>query len=225
MGKKQTVSLEDKFWSFVDKKGEDNCWEWTGNLFKQGYGRMYHHSTKEPKAHRLSYMINIGNIPEGLLVCHICNNKSCVNPKHLYVGTNQDNSDDMKNSGRSLTGEKASASKLKEEEVLKIRELFAKSERSLEDLGYQFNISAGSIHAIVTGLSWKHVGGPVTKLNRGKKLNPKKAFQIRELFSSGDYTFKKLGELFGVSYVTIGGVVYGKYWKNAGGPIAVRRNK
>ena len=218
---KKIISLEDKFWGFVDKKGPDDCWEWNGNILSQGYGRMYHHSTNEPKAHRLSYMINVGEIPKGALIRHSCNNPKCVNPNHLSIGTNQDNSDDMKNTNRSLTGEKHPQSKLTNKDIIEIRNMFFKSKCKITTLAYKYGVSDAAIHSIVTGNSWKHIGGPISKLSRSKKLNQHHVVEIRKLFITGKYTLKKLGDKFGVSYATIRGIVYGSLWKTAGGPISL----
>jgi len=77
----------------------NQCWEWKGSKNNKGYGRMIING-KFYMAHRLSYALFVNEIPKGMLVCHKCDNPSCVNPDHLFVGTNQDNMDDMKKKGR-----------------------------------------------------------------------------------------------------------------------------
>jgi len=79
---------------------ETDCWNWNGTIDRDGYGSYYN-----KRAHRLFYEMYIGDISDGLLICHKCDNPKCVNPKHLYMGTNQDNMNDMVNRGRSLKGE------------------------------------------------------------------------------------------------------------------------
>ena len=99
----RTVKLETRFWSKVSIREKDECWPWTGKRDRDGYGKIRNHY-KEVRAHRLSYELNIGDIPMGLVVCHSCDNPCCVNPKHLWVGTQQDNNKDkaLKNRARGI---------------------------------------------------------------------------------------------------------------------------
>ena len=86
-----------RFWANVQKT--NGCWEWTGGKHAPGYGRLFV-ATKEMRAHRFSWLIHNGRIPDGLFVCHKCDNPNCVNPEHLFLGTHQDNMDDMVAKGR-----------------------------------------------------------------------------------------------------------------------------
>jgi hypothetical protein len=90
--KQRFKSINERFWEKVDKKTDDECWEWQASVDTHGYG--YFYSDKRIKAHRYSWELHFGAIPEGLYVCHHCDNPPCINPKHLFVGTAQDNLDD-----------------------------------------------------------------------------------------------------------------------------------
>lgn len=95
------------FESKIEVNSVNGCWVWNGFLSHEGYGGFsccIEGSPKSYPAHRVSYMLYVGNIPEGLQVLHKCNNKRCVNPEHLYVGTHQDNMRDLREAG-TLAGE------------------------------------------------------------------------------------------------------------------------
>lgn len=137
-----------------------SCWEWLGSKNKNGYGTMKIDS-KMYFSHRLSYEIyNNTKIPDGMLVCHKCDNPSCVNPEHLFIGTHKDNFDDMCNKGRQKIiapppkrGEDSPNSKINEETVRSIRGY----EGTFADNARKHGISKSQIVRIVKRESWKHV--------------------------------------------------------------------
>jgi len=94
----------DRFWSKVDVKEPSECWEWQASINKNGYGAFKFDGWMRP-ASRISWLITNGEIPEGMSVCHKCDNRSCVNPSHLFLGTHQDNMDDMNRKGRYVSGQ------------------------------------------------------------------------------------------------------------------------
>ena len=146
------------FWKKVDKKDNSSCWIWIGAHCNHGYGQM-RINNKMKMAHRISWIIHFGNIPEGLEVCHKCDNPECVNPSHLFLGTHQDNMDDRNRKGRnkSLQGELNGASKLKNYQIPSIREKYSTGEYSLRDLGREYGVGFEAIRRIVNHISFKNI--------------------------------------------------------------------
>ena len=146
------------FWKKVDKKDNSSCWIWIGAHCNHGYGQM-RINNKMKMAHRISWIIHFGNIPEGLEVCHKCDNPECVNPSHLFLGTHQDNMDDRKSKGRnkSLQGEMNGASKLKNSQILSIRKKYSTGEYSLRDLGREYHVGFEAIRRVVKHISFTNV--------------------------------------------------------------------
>ena len=94
------ITFEERFWSKVDKKGEDECWEWIGaRHHKRGYGQFLYYD-RVVSAHIVSYIIAYGNVINGLDVCHKCDNVACVNPNHLFLAIHFNNMWDMVSKGR-----------------------------------------------------------------------------------------------------------------------------
>ncbi|MEY9995875.1 hypothetical protein ABIE67_007907 [Streptomyces sp. V4I8] len=103
IGKLPQGSAEERFWRYVDKTGE--CWTWTGGHSNDGYGRFFiSEGEGNVAAHRFSYQLHNGEIPDGLIICHRCDNPPCVRPDHLFVGTHLDNVRDMFSKGRNVSG-------------------------------------------------------------------------------------------------------------------------
>jgi hypothetical protein len=146
-----------KFWLKVKKTSEDGCWNWTGYKNAEGYGAVQWNG-KLDRAHRISYRLFHGPIPPGILVCHHCDNPPCVNPKHLFLGTNQDNTDDKVEKHRHTwcTGSEHPNAKLDELKVLEIKRLL-RYEITQSVIAKQFGVSCGTIKAIRQKKSWVHV--------------------------------------------------------------------
>jgi len=142
--------IEEKVWSKIRKKGEDDCWLWTGSKTPSGYGRIYING-ETIRANRLVYILTKGFISEDKIILHTCNNKLCVNPKHLKEGTNLENSQQMVEDGRQVSGNTI----LTKENVSKIRELYNTGKYSYEILSDKFGITKGNTVQIIRNELWK----------------------------------------------------------------------
>lgn len=116
--------IEKRFFKRVEKT--ETCWLWKTHLNTGGYGRFYNDEKRFVMAHRFSWEHFNGEIPEGLFILHKCDVRHCVNPDHLFIGTQQDNMDDMVKKKRQgdVKREKNSQAKLKEKDVHEIRRRF-----------------------------------------------------------------------------------------------------
>jgi len=151
----------ERFWPKVDKNTENGCWEWTAYKAKLR-GTRYGIFRAGPlvKAHRYSWILTNGDIPLGLKVLHKCDNSSCVNPDHLFLGTQQENILDMINKGRSnfggTKGSKQWQSKFLESQIVEIRKCYASGD-TLKQIAKRYNCSFSTIASIVRRKTWKHV--------------------------------------------------------------------
>lgn len=149
------IDTQERFWSKVQKT--DSCWTWIGARNKKGYGHFSWRKMGRPHlAHRFVLMLTGINIPEGMLVMHTCDNRACVNPDHLRMGTAANNSQDMVVKGRSRRGESNQVAKLKEREVIEIKNLYASGGYSQKTLAQRYGVSASSVSAIILGRNWKY---------------------------------------------------------------------
>lgn len=138
------------------KVTSDGCWEWLGNRFANGYGRVALKDTTVG-AHRVAYETWVGPIPEGHLIRHKCDNKPCINPEHLETGTHADNMADKVARGRqnTISGDAHYAAKLTAIDVIRIRREYSEGTVTQMELARRFNVTNKNISMIVLGKTWK----------------------------------------------------------------------
>ena len=145
---------KDRIESKVERIPESGCWVWMGATTMRGYGQIESFNRKH-YAHRASYEAFIGPIPEGMNVCHACDNVYCVNPAHLFLGTQKQNLEDMARKGRSTFGEKNPMAKLSAKDVEDIKYLIT-TEVSNKSLALKYGVSTKTINLIKQGKRWNH---------------------------------------------------------------------
>jgi len=149
----------DRFSSKYEVDLNTGCWLWTAATKENGYGVFGRGpaGAGSAYAHRWSYEHFVGPIPEGMMVCHKCDVRNCVNPDHLFLGTAKDNQADMAAKGRSLRGERHNLAKLTEADVLEIRRLWATGQFTQREIAAKFGNNKQNVSVIVRGDKWKHL--------------------------------------------------------------------
>ena len=143
-----------RFWSKIDIKNDNECWDYKGGKQHFGYGQFWFEG-KTIGAHKFSYQLHHGSIPKDMCVCHSCDNPTCVNPKHLWLGTKGENNKDRSNKKRSADrkGELCPTVKLKEYQAIAIK--YSNKKNFL--LAKQYNISQQTVCDIKKGKRWRHI--------------------------------------------------------------------
>lgn len=153
---------DDVFWRHVVI--QPGCWDWKGEKSPAGYGmfelREILGSRRRYSAHRFSYELHYGNIPNGAVICHSCDNPKCCNPVHLFAGTQQDNIVDASRKGRLATGDRSPTAKLTDEIVRRIRVEYSPQRGSgcgQRSLAKKYGVSRNAIRDLLYGNTWRHV--------------------------------------------------------------------
>jgi hypothetical protein len=140
------------FWEVATKHTALGCWEWQRMLTSEGYGQL-RVDGKMRLAHRIVYQVFVGTVPDGLLVCHRCDNPSCVRPEHLFLGTRSDNAQDMAAKGRGRCGK--FQRRLTAAQVLEIREKYRAGSHRTNELARAYGVDKKTIYNVVRGRSWR----------------------------------------------------------------------
>lgn len=204
------MSVTDRFWSKVQKSEE--CWEWRGTVSPQGYGYFCICSQGIPKnyrAHRLAWEFVYGAPPEDMYVCHTCDNRRCVRPDHLWLGTHSDNMLDCSDKGRygRKKGERV-YKKLSLEIAREIRTRYtgARGERAM--LAREYHINSSTLGKILSGISYPESG--VHK--EQKQLSQDEADEIRSRYTGARGEKLALAREYGCSMQSIRHALMGKIW-------------
>lgn len=247
---------EEQILSLIKINPDTGCHEYQGKVSNFGHGKAFDKG-KPVWVHRWMWERKRGPIPDGMLVRHLCSNAKCCNVEHLALGSQLENMRDMIEAERQATGERhgskthpgrvargeqhgsktkparvargerAGAAKLNDATVLEIRNLYHDTEVTQKELATKFGIDQTVISEILTGKSWKHVGGPLKESTRkgkrkagkfskgeavsGAKLNEKTVREIRKMRSSG-MSFAAIGKSFSVHYSTVADICQGRTW-------------
>ncbi len=211
---------EDQFWSKV-KKPLEGCWLWTGSTAKErgGYGTTYFNQ-KMWRSHRLAWFLVKGSIPKGKYVLHKCDNPPCVNPDHLWVGTQSDNMQDMHNKGRHPSpgqppGEDHAMAKLTDQQVRDIHRRVEGGERQ-DQIAKAYKVCVDTVEFIARGRTWRHLDlRPLPRRkgsNRpGAKLTEKAVVEIRRRAEMGEKR-EDLASEFGVGKTTVFNIIKRRKW-------------
>lgn len=151
------INSAANFWAKVAVGNSEDCWEWLGAKDPNGYGRVSIWCKKSQLAYRVAWKITHGVLFSNACILHRCDNPSCVNPSHLFIGTQKDNAEDRESKRRSPRGEDRPNSKLTEDAVLHIREIAQDKSMSFRALSRRYGVSLKTILQVVSGRTWGHV--------------------------------------------------------------------
>lgn len=180
---------------------ESGCWEWTGGK-TVGYGTLKMqeiYGNFKILAHRLSYVAFKGeSIKDGLFVCHKCDNPKCINPDHLFLGTQKQNLLDCSAKGRTLTGEKSATCKYSKSQILKVKELL-ESGKTGKEISKITGISTSHVCRIRKGYTWKHETATSEEMaHANRKYSDEQIAKVAELIADGVISSTEIAKISGV---------------------------
>jgi hypothetical protein len=154
MRKLEDWEIVVNFWRNVPYGNPEECWEWSGYVARDGYGK----TTTHLNASRFMYELLFGKVPDGIDICHSCDNRRCVNPHHLFAGTRKDNMNDCIDKGRFPFENLKKRHKLTVDEVLEIRTIYLHDNApSRSQVAKEYGVARTTINAVVNRRTWNHV--------------------------------------------------------------------
>lgn len=152
---------ERRFWSRVDRRGNGECWPWTGVIGTWGYGSFWFRGCNR-NASRVAWVLTHGDIARDVVVCHKCDNPACCNPAHLFLGSQGDNVRDCNRKGRARgtfksDGHPRHMAKLSDEQVREAKHLFESGSLSQSEIARRMGVHSSTISRAVRGEYWSHV--------------------------------------------------------------------
>lgn len=213
----------DRFWSKVRKSEEtDGCWLWTASLHTEGYGH-FGLRGRIVRAHRVSWEIANGvTVPDGMKLCHTCDNPPCVRPDHLFIGTDAENAKDKVRKGRSPRGEEAPKVRLTNDSVQRIVEL-RRQGVPRKDVARLSDIDPSVITRIMSGQIWSHITGIVDGEqeahsgggHRWAKLTDQQAEEVYLTRTIQKRSLRDIAAEFGIQESTVSRIANGVRRKRA----------
>ena len=201
------------FWAKIDKRGPDQCWEWTACTDKDGYGMFSAKPGGQYRATRVMYYLATGKQPDSMMICHACDTPCCCNPAHLFLGTARDNKLDSVDKGRHQRGESHNKAVLTDKDVLAIRA----SDRLTRELAAEYKVCIGTINNVRSGRMWPHVGGERRgewNQDGGENPNAKLTNKAALAIKRSDGPLRDTANKYSVSEATVSNIRRGKSWRH-----------
>lgn len=180
---KTNLTEEERYWAKVDRRGPEECWEWTAYRNKLGYG-CFGVDGSSVLAHRYGFELANGPFDPELCVLHRCDNPPCQNPAHFFLGDRVANNADRHQKGRSAKGERMGAHVVLTEDAVRAMNRLYRSGVSIPDIAREFGVKKGTVASVAYGLSWGHLG--LDWSARPGRLDAEKVREIRRRAENGE---------------------------------------
>jgi len=229
------LRIGDRFWGKVNVGPALSCWEWKGSVNSKGYGSFAvgrkdgiellgrDRSSGPVAAHRVAFMLKNGPVANGFFVCHRCDNPSCVNPSHLFVGTPMDNTKDMLSKGREASGEKSGTIKFSDEDVCQMRLMFSQG-LAPSEIALKHGASLHYVRTLLLGKMREGAGGSIPEtLHREKRLTDEEVLKVANLLKTTNLSYASIGAMFGVSSGAVKHIRHGSTHKDISGNLGIER--